>query len=270
MTALLALALLAGPGLSFDGVSAWKWSDGRKGWIPALSAMADNQSGIDYEQAYLRVRVDCLSGGSRTYEVVVHDLLAGRQPVAATAFDAIDSVEYCDGPASVELVRGRAYESERRPAYAILGFSYSQDDGPASRDLEGILDYRRRSDAQQETIALFWKEHGRRIELDAMPGASFYCFRIEPGTLGLAGFLLNRDRQSTGPLSRFLRFYDVAPGQAAYLGVFHVSRGPGLLASVTIEEAPEAAQALAVRFPRPVVAVRSRKPGTSSGFVVGR
>lgn len=270
MTALLALALLAGAEMHFEDVKAWKWSDGRMEWIPALSATVDNRSGVDYEEARLRVRVDCRAGGNRAYEVVVRDLLAGRQAMAATAFDAIGEVEYCEGEAKVEFAGGRAYEGERQPAYAILGFSYTQDEGPRSLDLEGILDFRRRSSAQQETVSLFWKENGRRIELDAMPGAAFYCFRIEPGTLGLAGFLLNRDKQSTGPLSRFLRFYEVAPGQAAYLGVFHVTRGPGLLASVTIEEAPEAAPALAARFPRPVVAVKARNPGTSSGFVVGR
>lgn len=270
MIGLVLLALSAGPELSFEQVKAWKWSDGRKEWIPALSATVDNRSGIDYEEARLRVRVECRAGGGRSYNVLVRDLLAGRQAVSATAFDAIGEVEYCEGDARVEFTGGRAYEGERRPAFAILGFSFRQDDGPASHDLEGILDYRRRSDAQQETLPLFWRENGRRIELEGFPGASFYCFRVEPGTLGLAGFLLNRDRQSTGPLSRFLRFYQVPPGEAAYLGVFHVARGPGLLASVTIEEAPEVAKALAERFPRPVVAVKARRPGTSSGFVVGR
>lgn len=264
--AALALLLAAAPVFRFENVQPWRFSEGRQENIPALSATLDNLSGDDWAEARFRVTVACRAGGSRQYSVLLRDLLLGPQHVEATAFDAIGNVEACDGAASVDFLDGRRYDDASRPSYAVFGFSYQAGDDPASGGLAGILDYRRRSDSGQETHPHFLADHGRRFTLPAYPGATFYAFRVEPGTLGLSGFLLRPGDPSSSPLSRFLRFFPVQPGAAAFLGIFHLHRGPGRLHSVTIDAAPDAATLMAPLFPRPVLPAPASKPPASSSL----
>ncbi len=262
--AILALLLAAAPAFRFDAVQPWRWSDGRQENIPALSATLENLSGDDWAEARFRVNVACRQGGTRSYTVLLRDILLGAQRVEATAFDAIGSVEPCDGQPSVEFLDGRQYDDASRPSYILLGFSYQQDDGPLSADLAGILDYRRHADSGQETHPHFLADQGRRFTLPAYPGTAFHAFRVEPGTLGLAGFLLRPGDRSSSPLSRFLRFFPVQPGAVAYLGIFRLQRGPGRLHSLTIDASPEPLSLASPLFPRPVLPVHAQTSAAPS------
>ncbi|GEM_PF-2396937 len=268
---LYALWLLAAPLFHFEDVRPWRWSEGRQERIPALSASLDNQSGDDWAEARFLVRVNCSNGGTREYNILLRDVLLGTQKVEVTAFDSIGVVEACEGTPEIDFVSGRKYDDDKRPSYILLGFSMQYgDDDPPSLHLEGILDYRHRSDSDSETHPHFWRDHGRRFELPSVPGVAFYGFRVEPGTLGLSGFLLNRDPASTGPLSRFLRFYSIPPGKVAYLGIFHVQRGPGQLSSVTQEAGDQVLNDLPVLDARPVIRSSPVRPGTTSSLTLGR
>lgn len=264
--AALALLLTASPAFRFDAVQPWRWSDGRQEKIPALSATIENLSGDDWAEARFRVTVACRQGGTRSYTVLLRDILLGSQSVQATAFDAIGNVEACDGEPSVEFLEGRKYDDASRPSYILFGFSYQVEDGPVSGDLAGILDYRRHSDSDQETHPHFLKDHGRRFTLPAYPGTAFYSFRVEPGTVGLAGFLLKSGDPASSPLSRFLRFFPVQPGTVSYLGIYRLRRGPGRLHSVTIDASADPITLAAPLFPRPVLPAPASKPGTTSSL----
>jgi hypothetical protein len=264
--AALALLLAASPAFRFDAVQPWRWSEGRQEMIPSLSATLHNLSGDDWAEARFRVTVACSQGGTRSYTVLLRDILLGSQTVQATAFDAIGSLEACAGEPSVEFLNGRKYDDASRPSYILLGFSYQEDDGPVSSDLAGILDYRRHSDSGQETHPHFLQDHGRRFTLPAYPGAAFYSFRVEPGVLGLAGFLLKPADPASSPLSRFLRFFPVQPGTVSYLGIFRLRRGPGRLYSVTIDASAGPITLAAPLFPRPVLPAPASKPGATSSL----
>lgn len=268
--AALALLLAASPAFRFENVQPWRWSDGRQERIPALSATIENLSGDDWAEARFKVTVACSQGGSREYTVLLRDVLLGSQQVQATAFDAIGSVEACEGPAAVEFTGGRKYEEGQRPAYVLFGFSYREGDGPASGDLAGILDYRRHSDSGQETHTHSVRDHARRIELPGYPHAGFYCLRVEPGTLGLAGFLLNPGDHSAGPLSRFLRFFDVPPGAISYLGIFELRRGPGRLYSVTMDAGLPALAQMPVIASRPIHPAPATRPAAMSNITIAQ
>lgn len=264
--AVLALLLAAAPAFRFEAVQPWRWSEGRQEKIPALSATLQNLSGDDWAEARFRVSVACRQGGSRHYTVLLRDILLGPQPVQATAFDAIGSVEACDGEPSVEFIDGRRYDDASRPSYVLFGFSYQREDALPSTELAGILDYRRRTDSDQETHPHFLNDHGRRFTLPDFPDTAFYSFRVEPGTFGLAGFLLKPQDPASNPLSRFLRFFPVQPGSVAYLGIFRLSQGPGRLHSVTIDATPDPVVLAAPLFPRPVRPAPASKPGTTSSL----
>jgi hypothetical protein len=270
LAALAGFVLLAG-GFVFTGVQAWKWSEGRQENIPALSATLDNQTGKDWSEVEFRVKVACAGGGESSYRIVLRNVAPGRREVRETAFDAIGSVRPCDGTAVVEFVRGVEMPESQRPAYAVLGFAMEHADGPPTSELEGILDYRHRSDSDVHTRPVYWNEGGFSFTLPERPDLRWYVFRVEPGNLGLAGFLLNRDPQSTGPLSRFLRTYPVAPGSAALLGVFRVHRGTRSEVGVTLEPAGEFEAAIREivrgRLSRPLERVTATRPKKDSPVV---
>jgi len=260
-------ALLFQGGLAFSDIHAWRWSEGRGEFIPALSATADNRSGEDFASALLEVRVRCADGTTRRYRVLVRDLLLGRQPVEQTAWDAIGSVSYCEGQAEVVALELKPYAPQQRPAFAVFGFSAKHPDGRTTTDLEGILDYRT-ADGQPQGVELrTWRRFGARMELPGMAETAFYMIRVPAGRLGLAGFALERAAEAQGPLSRFLRYYEVPPGEAVWLGVFRLElEGPGKR-TLTMDPAPELPSRLAPLLPRPLRASRASAPAPGSTLV---
>jgi hypothetical protein len=271
MIPILAALLFGAGSFVFTEVQAWKWNEGRQEKIPALSATLDNQTGKDWSEARFAVKVACSGGGERRYEITPRNIVPGRQAVRETAFDTIGAVEACDGAASVEFVGGVETPEAQRPAYAVIGFAIEHGDGPGTNGLEGILDYRHVSDTDNETRPVYWAEGGFAVTVPETPDLRWYVFRAAPGELGLAGFLLNRDPQSTGPLQRFLRFYPIPPGKAALLGVFRLHRGPGREAGVRLESAGAAEPALRAiveqRLSRPLVAVTATRPRNDSPLI---
>lgn len=263
---MLALAAVA---ISFLDVSAWKFVEGRGEWIAAFRATAVNNSGIDWSEARFRVTSHC-AGGDAAYEIKTRNLLLGQQSVDVVLYDAPARAAACEGPIEVEWLGGTPIPEDQRPAFVILGFRFEDSEGNVNRHLEGIIEHRRRSDVDLETDRLYWGDGGEKIQLDQPRDFDLYCFRVRPGEMGIAGFLLNRDGRSEGPLTRFLRFFDLQPGKESWLGVFSVQQGPGRLVSVTIDPEPAVPAILAARRQRPVVAAEARRPRTSSILTVAK
>jgi hypothetical protein len=263
---MISLAVLA---ITFLEVSAWKYVEGRGEWIPAFRATVSNSSGIDWSEARLRVRSRC-ADGETAYEVKARNLLVGRQTVEVVLYDGPVRAAACDGPVEVEWLEGIAIPEDQRPAFILLGFRLEDAGGNVNTHLEGIIEHRRRSDVDLETERLYWSDGGEKIHLEQPRDFEVYCFRVRPGEMGIAGFLLSRDAQSEGPLTRFLRFFDLQPGKESWLGVFSVNLGPGRLVSLTIDPQPAMPARLAVRRQRPVVAVEARRSRTSSILTVAK
>lgn len=264
----LSLAILWQSGFVFSEVRPWRWSEGRGEFIPALTAALDNRTGQDFLKARFLVRVHCEGGGVREYSVLLREVLMGRQEVEFTAYDAIGSVSYCPGEAEVLPVETTPYPDAERPAFLVFGFSRQSPGRPVSTELEGILDYRRHSETHQTVEFRSWRRHGARFILPDIPDASFYMICVPPGRAGLAGFVLEPSSEPRSPLSRFLRFYDVQPGKAAFLGVFRLEElAPGRFA-LGFEPAPELADKLAPVVPRSISPVRGAAPGPDSTLVI--
>ncbi len=227
--ALLLLAAL--PGFVFEDLNAWKYVEGRQEFIPALQATLRNETGQDWREAQFRVRVHCVQGGERTYTVRLRELERGSKAVSETAFDSIGRLPYCEGAAEVEFVQGTPVPPAEVASYAVLGFSYGSPPDPL---LEGILDYRRISDSRIETQARFLQGGGQMLWQANGEGVAYYAFRVPPGRMGLAGFLRSSDPQSSIP-ANFLRFFDIPPDSAAFLGRFHVEQTPSGLVSVIVD-----------------------------------
>lgn len=263
----LVLALLWQSGFSFSEVRPWRWSEGRGEFIPALTAVLDNQTGQDYATARFLVRVHCEGGGVREYKVLLREVLMGRQEVEFTAYDSIGAVSHCPGTAEVLPLDLTPYASQERPAFVVFGFSRQSPGQAVSTDLEGILDYRRYSDTHQTIEFRPWRRHGARFTLPGMTDTAFYMIRVPPGRVGLAGFAVEASPEPRNALSRFLRFYDLPPGEARFLGLFQLeSSGPGR-ASVVLTPAAELLPQLAPRIPRPLAAARAIAPAASSTVV---
>lgn len=260
-------ALVLQQGLVFSDVKAWRWSEGRGEFIPALSASADNRSGEDFETVRVLVRVRCTGGGTRQYRVTLRDVLLGVQQVEATAYDAIGAVPYCDGHAEAVAEETVPYPAGRRPAFAVFGFSARTPDGAVSTSLEGILDYRSDPGSPQGLDLRTWRRQGARFALPEFPETAFYMIRVPPGRLGLAGFVLEPSTEPKSPLSRFLRFYEIPPGEARWLGVFRLElEAPGRTA-LTLEPSAELVPRLAALLPRPLLPTRGVAPPASSTLV---
>jgi hypothetical protein len=263
---MLALAAVA---ISFLDVSAWKFVEGRGEWIPAFRATVMNSSGIDWSEARFRVKARC-AGGDTVYDVKTRNLLVGRQTVEVVLYDGPPRAAACEGPVEVEWLGGTPIPEDQRPAFVILGFRFEDSEGNINTHLEGIIEHRRRSDVDLETGRLYWGDGGEKIRLEPPQDFDIYCFRVRPGEMGIAGFLLNRDTQSEGPLTRFLRFFEIPPGKEAWLGVFSVQQGPGRLVSLTIDPQPDMPARLSPLRQRPVVASVARRPRTSSILTVAK
>lgn len=262
-----AFLMLLQAGFVFSEVQPWRWSEGRGEFIPALSATACNRSGEDFESVRVLVRVRCAGGGSREYRVTLRDILLGAQKVEATAWDAIGTASYCDGEAEAVAEETVPYPAGERPAFAVFGFSARKADGSTTTNLEGILDYRAGPGAQQSLEIRTWRRQGDRIVFPGAAGAAVYMVRVPPGRLGLAGFVLEPSAEPKSPLSRFLRFYDIPPGEARWLGVFRLDlEGPGK-AALTLEPSAELAERLAPLLPRPLLPARAIAPPSSSTLV---
>lgn len=262
------LALLLQSGFVFSEIRPWRWSEGRGEFIPALSAVLDNRTGQDFATARFLVRVRCSSGGTREYAVLLRDVLMGRQRVEATAYDAIGVVESCDGESEVVSLEVSPYAPQERPAFVVFGFSVQRPGQPPSTSLEGILDYRGRSETQQTIEFRSWRRHGARFELPEAPGVAFYMIRVPPGRVGLAGFVLEPSAEPKSPLSRFLRFYEVAPGKAGFLGIFQLTlEAPGR-SLIDLDPAAEMAARLAPLVPRPLSSVRAVTAPPGSTLVI--
>ncbi|MEJ5366862.1 MAG: hypothetical protein WHT08_01000 [Bryobacteraceae bacterium] len=263
----LASALLLQAGLFFSEIHPWRWSDGRGEYIPALSAVIENRTGQDFASARLRVRIHCREGGDREYTVQVRDILLGQQAVEATAFDSIGSVSWCDGRAEIEPLELHPYPPEMRPGFVVFGFSRLEPGQPVRTNLLGVLDYRKQPDQQQTVELRTWNRHGARFEIEAVPHTAFYMIRVPPGRMGLAGFVLEPD-EPRGPLSRFLRFYDVPPGKAAYLGIFRLEQERPGRTAVVLDPAPDLLPKLAELLPRPVERAQAVAPPPGSTLVL--
>lgn len=264
---IVALALLWQSGFFFSEVRPWRWSEGRGEFIPALTAVLDNQTGQDFATARFLVRVHCSGGGMREYPVLLRDVLRGRQQVEITAYDSIGSVSYCPGTPEVVPLDSVPYSGQQRPAFVVFGFSRRNTGGEVSTDLAGILDYRRHSDTHQTIEFRPWRGHGERFTLPGMPDMAFYMIRVVPGRVGLAGFVLEASPEPRNALSRFLRFYDVPPGEARFLGLFELELDGRGRASVVLTPAAGLLPELAPRVPRPVAAARATVPPAGSTVV---
>jgi hypothetical protein len=240
--------LLFASGFLFSEVEAWKPVEGREDRIPALSAKLNNATGEDWREARFRVTVACHDGGERAYEVLLRDVVRGEQQVRETAFDALDRVAPCDGPARVGFVSGQAVPVAERSSYVILGFAFRAGEGPPSLDLEGLLEFRRHSDSSATTTPNYWRGRGRQLAAISDGETNYYAFRVSPGHFGLAGFLLNRDPLSAIP-SRFLRVIEIPPDTAAFLGAFRIERTSAGLVSLLIDPADAAWNALRSQAP---------------------
>lgn len=261
--------LILQTGLAFSDVRAWRWSDGRGEFIPAFHAMAENRTGQDYRTVRVLVRVRCRQGGERSYTVHLRDVLLGRQRVEATAYDFIGSVPYCDGPVEAIPQETVPYPEQERPAFAVLGFSARLADGTVVRDLAGVLDYRAPNDGPPSVELRSWKQNGgARLALPDLQDTVFYVIRIPPGRFGLAGFVLDVPSGPDRPLSRFLRYYEIPPGQAGWLGIFRVEAESYGRASCTIEPSPDLLPRLAPLLPRPLTASRGIAPAPGSALVI--
>ncbi len=262
-----AFLLLWQAGFVFSGVQPWRWSEGRGEFIPALSAVLDNQTGQDYASVRFQVRVRCGEGGVREYGVVLRDVLMGKQQVEATAYDAIGTVAHCNGEPEIIPLEATPYPGQERPAFLLFGFSRRDAAGGISTELEGILDYRRRSDSEQSVEFRSWRRHGGRFLIDGLPDIAFYLIRVPPGRMGLAGFVVEPGVEPRSRLSRFLRFYDAPPGAAAYLGVFRMEELAEGRRALQLDPCPELLPALRARVPRPVSAARGIAAEPSSALV---
>lgn len=262
-----ALALLWQSGFVFSDVLPWRWSEGRGEFIPALTAVLDNRTGQDFATARFLVRVHCEGGGVREYPVLLRDVLMGRQQVEITAYDSIDSVSYCPGTPEVVPLDSAPYSGQQRPAFVVFGFSLQNRGAADSTDLEGILDYRRHSDTHQTIEFRPWRGHGARFTLPGIPDMAFYMIRVAPGRVGLAGFVLEASPEPRNALSRFLRFYDVPPGEARFLGLFELELDAPGRASVVLTPASGLLPELALRVPRPLAAAHATVPPASSTVV---
>jgi hypothetical protein len=256
----LALFLSWQAGFVFSGIQPWRWSEGRGEYIPALSAVLDNSSGQDFATARFLVRVHCQQGGVREYPVLLRDVLMGRQQVEFTAYDSIGSVFWCPGPAEIVPVEAVPYPEQERPAFVVFGFRRFHGGERVPTALEGILDYRQPSSGQQLIELRSWRRYGARLELPECPMTDFYLIRVPPGRLGLAGFVFESAQESRSPLTRFLRFYDLQPGKATFLGVFQLEQFIPGRRSLLMDPAPELTGKLAAHIPRPVVAARGLAP----------
>lgn len=236
--------LLLAAGLSFRDVDAWKFSEARQEKIPALSATLENTSDDEWTEARLRVTVHCTQGSSQTYEVQVAGIEPGSQYVQQTAFDALGRVQACDGPASVEFIDGKKVDPARRQSYLILGFVREDENGPTDWTLGGIVDYRGDGQGNPELRRLLVGDSG--VLLGMYDGVALYAFRVEPGHMGLQGFLLDRNANAQSPVSRFSRFFEVPPGTAAFAGVFRFEPpvGNSHSALITIEPGEDLLQTL--------------------------
>lgn len=263
---MLALAAVA---ITFSNVSAWKHVEARGEWIAALHADVENASGVDWSEARFRVKSRC-ADGTAEYEAKARNLLVGRQTVDVVLYDGPVRASACDGPVEVEWAGGTPIPEDQRPSYVILGFRLEDAEGNVNRHLEGIIEHRQRSETQLETERLYWTDGGEKIRLDPAPDFDVYCFRVRPGEMGIAGFLLNRDPLGEGPVSRFLRFYQVVPGRESWLGVFSVQQGPGRLVSITLDAKPEMVERLRALRVRELAAAESRRPKTSSILTVAK
>lgn len=263
----LFLALLWQSGFFFSEVRPWRWSEGRGEFIPALTAELDNRTGQDYAAARFLVRVHCDDGGTREYSVLLREILLGRQEVEVTAYDSIGAVSHCPGTAEVVPLDLTPFAGQERPAFVVFGFTRQSPAQQVSTELEGILDYRRHSDSHQTIELRSWRRHGARFTLPGIGDTAFYMVRVPPGRLGLAGFAVEASPEPRNALSRFLRFYDVPPGIAGYLGVFRLEElSPGRR-SLRMEPAPELLEKLSGRIPRPVLMLRGSAPAPGSALV---
>lgn len=183
---------------------------------------------------------------------------------------AVVNTSGIDGVARVQLAGETPMPEDLQPSFVVLAFRLEDEAGNVNTHLEGILEHRQRGETDLETRCLYWSDGGERVRLEGMEDYGVYCFRVRPGEMGIAGFLLNRDPHSEGPLTRFLRFYQVAPGKDAWLGAFGVKQGPGQLVSVTMEAKPEIVEKLRQVRQRAVEAAPARRPRSSSNLTLGK
>lgn len=254
----------------FTEVQAFRWSDGRQAEIPAFSARLENRTGEDWEVARFRVTAHC-GTGERAYDIALRNLDPEPRPVEFTAYDAIGALTACKPDSvSIAFLDGQPLAPERRSSYLVFGFTAENPDGTFQTALAGILDHRRPHDGLSTTRPIYWHDGGALLlELPGDPPRAFYAFRVDPGELGIAGFLESRAGSVPSSTGRFLRFIDIPPGKAVYAGTFLLRRDPSGAATLTLEPAPE----FLARFPivkgRPLVPGLLSKAGIQGAFTNG-
>ena len=235
------------PGGEFrlTNVAIWKYVKARDEKIPALWATIHNRTGNDWSSATFQVRAPCPDGGERSYRINLKNLPLGPTEVGETAFDSIGVVGSCD-ESKVEI-EFRGGVPAAPVAYVVIGFAW-ESGGHWSTGLEAILDHRQPAASLSRTSRITWRDGGSLLlERGGPDPVAFYAFRVDPGNFGLAGFSLSPAADDTGPLNRFLRFYQLPEGKAAYLGVFRVFKGNGSEVGVRYELDPAGLQALRSR-----------------------
>ena len=254
----------------FTDAKAFRWSEGRQEEIPAFSATVENQTGEDWEEARFLIRAHC-GTAERSYEVTLHNLDPEPKRVEETAYSAIGVIAACKPDSlDIQFLSGKKLPAERKSSYLVFGFTTEALDGSFQTSLEGIMDHRRSAGGPSTTTPLYWRDGGAKLlESPGTPPRAFYAFRVEPGEMGLAGFLRTRQESGLGPTERFLRFLDVPPGKAVYAGTFLLRQEDSGTVSVTLEFAPQMLEQLKTVKGREVVAGRLSKPKVQGSFTVG-
>jgi hypothetical protein len=221
----------------FRDAKAWRFSEGRQEMIPELAATLDNRTGLDWQELIFQVDVPCPQSPQQSFPVKLIGVEPGSRAVRVTAFDAIGRVAYCESSGlNITFLGGAKAPANAVPSYLVLGFSYRAGDAPPSLQLDGIYDTRRAGDSQGPTRPVFWRDGGETLgERGTAERIAYYAFRVEPGDLGLSGFLRSRENPT---LEHYLRWFTVPPGKAVFAGTFEVEHSTAGLLSVIASRDP--------------------------------
>ena len=264
---MLALAAVA---ITFLDVSAWKHVPVREVWIPAFRATVVNASGIDWAEARLRVRSHC-ADGEAAYEVKARNLLVGEQRVEAVIYDGITrQIGLRWSLRKWSFLEGRQFRRISGLPSCSSASGWRMPRATSARTWRGSSTTAGAAIPISKPSGSTGATAARRSGSIRLRTMILYCFRVRPGEMGIAGFLLNRDAQSEGPLTRFLRFFEIPPGKEAWLGVFEITQGPGQMVSVTIDGKPEMVERLQALRQRAVVAAAARRPRTFSVLTMSK
>jgi hypothetical protein len=232
------IAVPAGGGtFLFRDVKAWRYSEARQEMVPELAAQLENETGQEWREAIFRVKVPCPENQQQSFVVKLNGVKTGAHEIRSTAFEAIGRIAACEPDTiGIEFLGGSRTTVDASASYVVLGFCRREGDRPPSLALEGIYETRSTSEINRPTRPIFLSEGGEA--LGERPGdepMAYYAFRVEPGEVGLSGFLPS---STTPPLENFIRWYTVPPGKAVFVGSFEMSRTASGVFSVIVSRDP--------------------------------